>query len=547
MKKLLTSFRFPAFLARPLQSFLAFSCGFFIILLLVRLGEYFYLENLHDLPANRLELFRAGAGYDCLFFLKVSALLVVPFTILFWIRSKLAACFYIAVTSLLTIGYLGLIYYFSVALVPLGADLFGYSWAEVEHTLSISNNFNWLIMLLVCGVIIGLRSLSKLFSRARFSAVLLSGFTFLLGISLFLSSGPGAKAYPSDMEFYLVNNKLNYFLTKSYQYWYQNGDDNEDHMAYYLNDEQQDAYTFKYITNEYPFLHQAKPNNVLGSFFKLDSVQKPNVVFVVVESLGRAYSGENAYLGSFTPFLDSLSNHGLYFQNFLSTSGRTFGVLPGLFGALPFAEKGFMQQGDKMPQHLSLISILKKQGYQTGFYYGGAAHFDQMDAFLKKQEIDYILEEKDFGPGYEKLPATQQGRFSWGYGDRELFRKSLTLMSSTTKPRLDIYLTIATHDPFLIPDQKTYIQRAEQRFIILKLTETQKQEHRKYMKQYSALIYTDDAIRYFIREYSRRPDFKNTIFVFTGDHRMPEIPVASKIDRFHVPLLIYSRLPLTRP
>ncbi|CAA9291838.1 MAG: Sulfatase, partial [uncultured Adhaeribacter sp.] len=467
---------------------------------------------MHDLPANRLDLFRVGAGYDCLLFFKLSALLVVPFTILFWIRHQLAAVFYFTVTSLLTIGYLGLIYYFSVSLVPLGADLFGYSWAEIEHTVSVSNSFNWLVLLPVIGVIGGLVGLSILFARTRFSAIILSAFTILLGISLFLSSGPDAKAYPSDMAFYLVNNKLEYFLTKSYRYWNQNGDDNEDHTAYYLEEERQDVHTFKYITNEYPFLHQTQPNNVLGNFFKLDSVQKPNLVFVVVESLGRAYSGDNAYLGSFTPFLDSLSNHSLYFPNFLSTSGRTFGVLPGLFGALPFAEKGFLEQGEKMPQHLSLISLLKAQGYQTGFNYGGAAHFDQMDTFLKKQGIDYILEESGFGPGYEKLPAKQQGGFSWGYGDRELFRKSLASLPVTTKPRLDIYLTVATHEPFLIPNQTTYMQQAEHRFSFLKLSENQKQEHRKYLKQYSTLLYLDDAIRYFITEYSRRPEFKNTIF-----------------------------------
>jgi uncharacterized sulfatase len=545
LKTLFTSFRFPAFLSRPLQSFLAFSMGFLIILLLIRLGEYFYLVNLHNLPANRLELFRVGAGYDCLLFLKLSALLVVPFIILFWIKRKLSAIFYITVTSLLTISYLGLIYYFSVSLVPLGADLFGYSWAEIEHTVSVSNSFDWVILLPVLGVIVGLVGLSILFSKARFSAGILSGFTGLLIFSLFLSSAPDAKAYPSDMSFYLVNNKLDYFLTKSYHYWYQDGDDNEDHTAYYLEEEHQGAHAFKYITSEYPFLHQAKPDNVLGNFFKLDSVQKPNLVFVIVESLGRAYSGENAYLGSFTPFLDSLSNHGVYFSNFLSTSGRTFGVLPGLFGALPFAEKGFLEQGEKMPQHLSLMSILKAQGYRTGFNYGGAAHFDQMDTFLKKQGIDYILDETAFGPGYEKLPPKQQNGFSWGYGDRELFRKSLAAMAATTKPCLDIYLTLSTHDPFLIPNQTAFIQRAEQRFNVLKLTETQKQDHRKYIKQYSTLIYLDDAIRYFITEYSRRPEFKNTIFIFTGDHRMPEIPVASKIDRFHVPLLIYSPL-LTR-
>jgi uncharacterized sulfatase len=49
-----------------------------------------------------------------------------------------------------------------------------------------------------------------------------------------------------------------------------------------------------------------------------------------------------------------------------------------------------------------------------------------------------------------------------------------------------------------------------------------------------------------IASYRTRPDFNNTIFVITGDHRMPEIPMTSKLDRYHVPFIVYSPL-LKRP
>jgi uncharacterized sulfatase len=49
-------------------------------------------------------------------------------------------------------------------------------------------------------------------------------------------------------------------------------------------------------------------------------------------------------------------------------------------------------------------------------------------------------------------------------------------------------------------------------------------------------------LRNFFSEYSKRPDFANTVFLITGDHRMPEIPMSSKIDRYHVPLIMYSPL-----
>ncbi len=55
-------------------------------------------------------------------------------------------------------------------------------------------------------------------------------------------------------------------------------------------------------------------------------------------------------------------------------------------------------------------------------------------------------------------------------------------------------------------------------------------------------MYLDNSIRNFINGYSKRTDFGNTIFIITGDHRMPEIPMSTKIDRYHVPLIIYSPL-----
>ncbi len=55
-------------------------------------------------------------------------------------------------------------------------------------------------------------------------------------------------------------------------------------------------------------------------------------------------------------------------------------------------------------------------------------------------------------------------------------------------------------------------------------------------------MYSDDAIRQFMNAYKKSPKYRNTIFIITGDHRMPEIPITKSIDRFHVPLIIYSPL-----
>jgi uncharacterized sulfatase len=49
-------------------------------------------------------------------------------------------------------------------------------------------------------------------------------------------------------------------------------------------------------------------------------------------------------------------------------------------------------------------------------------------------------------------------------------------------------------------------------------------------------------LKTFFAKAKQDPDFANTVFIITGDHRMPEIPMTTKIDRYHVPLMIYSPL-----
>jgi uncharacterized sulfatase len=49
-----------------------------------------------------------------------------------------------------------------------------------------------------------------------------------------------------------------------------------------------------------------------------------------------------------------------------------------------------------------------------------------------------------------------------------------------------------------------------------------------------------EAIKEFFEVYQKLPKYENTVFVITGDHRLPEIPLATTIDRFHVPIMIFS-------
>lgn len=212
-------------------------------------------------------------------------------------------------------------------------------------------------------------------------------------------------------------------------------------------------------TVEYPLVKAKKTENVLAPYFDLQD-KMPNIVFLMVEGLGRDFVGEGAEFGGFTPFLDQLTTRSLYWENCLSNTGRTFGVLPSLMGSLPFGKSGFMEL-DKYPNKLTLYGILKNNDYITSFYQGTNSAFDNVDRFLKSEDVDFVLDKSGFGNKYT-MQAEDAAGSSWGYPDMELFKKSMSLPRGDEKPRMEVYMTISTHEPFIPPQPEHYENRVQE-------------------------------------------------------------------------------------
>src|SRR5690606_23555939 len=75
----------------------------------------------------------------------------------------------------------------------------------------------------------------------------------------------------------------------------------------------------------YPFLQNEQTMDVFGQYFQ-KAEKAPNLVLILVEGLGKAYSSSDGYIGDFTPFLNQLKDSSLVWDNNLSSSGRTFSV-----------------------------------------------------------------------------------------------------------------------------------------------------------------------------------------------------------------------------
>lgn len=441
----------------------------------------------------------------------IAIVLLFPFNFFENLRPRFGLNIVFAILIFILIIEGMLISYYLTALVPLGSDLLGYSFEDIKTTVSnTSSGAASLIPIIGVVVISGLFfALYKLSSKYYHHIGRMYPFTIIL-FSLFVSTlfldGKPINA-----------NKTQYLAMNIYN------SSTEEHV--YVSDA------------EYPLIKESYTPDVLGEYFELNE-EKPNVVFIIVEGLGRDFVGQGAEYGGFTPYLDSLSQKSLYWENCMSTTGRTFGVLPGLLGSLPFGKSGFMEL-DEYPNKLTLFTILKNNGYHTSFYQGTNGSFDNIDQFLISEDVDFIMDKGNFGTDYE-MQKGNDGGFTWGFPDRELFRKSLSLERKEDKPRMEVYLTISNHEPFTPPRQDFYEEKVEKILQEKSFDSRVKKIIEKNDNVFATLLYTDDAIKYALDEYKKKPGYENTIFVITGDHRLIPIPFRNDICRFNVPLIITS-------
>lgn len=482
-------------------------------------------------------------------FISFACLCFFPFfTIIHLLHKRTAIVITLICSSIYLILQTLFVEYFRTMLYPLDSVIFSYSPTELLSIVQLSATGNFVVIALILVAILldffvpywVLSRKMQLFQKPIVLCSFVAVFAILACSWYFFRLR--YQNFDNEFQFFTTANKVEYFAESAAAHFSDKKEFNKNETGITLKSFQNDNPNKEFTSLNYPLLHKNTNNDVLGEFFNLGT-QRPNIVIIIFEGLGNGISGKNASV-SLTPFVDSLATQSLSWSNFLSNSGRTFGVLANIFASLPFGESGFTFITPQMPAHQSLITILNENNYQTNFFHGGLTWCDNIADFMLQNKVDILLDDASFDTTkYQRIARIEGSDFSWGYHDGDMFSESFSYIPDTsTQPRLDMYLTISTHTPWFVPNkeatQKAMLQSLAQKGIT---AETPQFEIiQKNIDAATCYFYADESLRNYFAEAQKKPWFNNTIFIVTGDHRQDLLPRQSEIEQYLVPFIIYS-------
>ena len=276
--------------------------------------------------------------------------------------------------------------------------------------------------------------------------------------------------------------------------------------------------------NKKSFMDDSEVNKVLNPVRKVnDSIySKPNVMILVMESFGREYIGafnksrkiEN-YV-SYTPFLDSLSNHSLIFTNAFANGRQSIEALPSILASVPSFKVPFTSSPYSNQEIQSLVSVFKDKGYSTSFFHGapngsmgflGLSNILGFDNYFGKNEFN----DNSLYDGY------------WGIWDEPFLNYVKNETDKLKEPFFSTFFSLSSHEPFYVPEKyKGVFPMGD-------------------VQMHQVIGYSDNALKLFFDSAKNEPWFENTLFIITADHTNQFwYPFySSPINRFAIPILFY--------
>ncbi len=253
-----------------------------------------------------------------------------------------------------------------------------------------------------------------------------------------------------------------------------------------------------------------------------DSQFRPmNVIIIILESFGKEYFEARSENGSrIAPFLDSLSNVGLYCTNAFANAKRSIDAMPPILGGFPsLLQTSFVSSVYSVNTVHGLASILKEKNYHTAFFHGGKNGTMGFDMFSKSVGFDEYYGKREYNNDKD-----YDG--SWGIWDEEFFQFLARTVNGFKQPFFSVIFSLSSHDPYHLPDRY------------------QGQFFPNEPKILRTVAYTDFALKRFFTAASKMEWYSNTLFVICPDHTSVAFDRKYKtaVGRVSIPIIYFCPL-----
>lgn len=256
-----------------------------------------------------------------------------------------------------------------------------------------------------------------------------------------------------------------------------------------------------------------------GSTTKLATYKGQNVVIIIMESFANEYIGQlNGLQTSYTPFLDSLINESLVFENGLANGHRSIEGIPAVVASIPtLMYEPYTTSRYAGNTVTSLASVLGNEGYYSAFMHGGNKNSMNFESFAKQANYDSFYDRDDY-----PFPDRDYDGY-WGIFDHLFFRQCVTEFSNFKQPFFSTIFTLSSHYPYSLP--KGYKNTFPKGSLPI----------------HENIGYADEALRQFFAEASKKDWYDSTLFVITADHTsLSEHPqFQTKVGSLRVPIILY--------
>lgn len=301
------------------------------------------------------------------------------------------------------------------------------------------------------------------------------------------------------------------------------------------------GYDVETVKRYYPFMVDylgiKEPDKEKLNFIRkerpvMDRSQKPNIVIVILESLAAHKTGIFGNPLNPTPNIDAIARESLLFRQFYVQSPGTARSVFTFITGLPDLE--LQSTSTRNPRIVSQHTIINSfEGYEKFYFIGGSANWANIRGLLLHNIPGLHL--------YEEGSYKSERVDVWGISDLHLFEEAHNVLKEAKKPFFAIIQTSGSHRPYTIPEDNRGFKSIEIKDEVVK----------KYgfvsSAEFNAFRFLDHSVGFFMKLARESGYFKDTIFIFFGDHGLPgkashmiKGEELLELNRVHVPLIIYS-------